>query len=127
MVGQVYAVLGSSERGTNMQSNSQITESWDSLVAVALLGTERRTAALPSLDGPLGSLLAQISDSVKAEQAFLRASALLAAYKRVGQQPAMSKSPQPSPCEQEEQPYCTPHAAGHLALMLSGQHAEVLP
>lgn len=110
-----------------MQSNSQITEAWDSLVAVALLGTERRTASLPSLGGTLGALLSQLSDGAKAEQAFLGASALLAAYTRVGRQPVMSKSPQPSPCEPEEHPYCTQRAAGHLALMLGGQHDDVLP
>ena len=114
-----------------MQSNNEITEVWNSLVAVALLGTERRTATLPSLAAPLGSLLAQIgenADSARPEQAFLGAATLLSAYKRAGQQrPAVSMEPPPTPCELEERLYCTPDAAGHLSLMLNGQYADVLP
>lgn len=111
-----------------MQSSSQITEAWNSLVAVALLGTERRPATLPNMEGALGSLLAQLGDSTGGERTLLGAAALLTAYKGAGRQRAgVGTSPMPAPSEPEERPYCTPRAEAHLALMLGGQHADILP
>src|SRR5688572_21768558 len=110
-----------------MNGHDRLSEAWTSIVAAALLGTERRPLEMPALEGNLGGLLAQVGESAQ-ERALLSAAALLAGYRRAGRQQAViSTAPLLAPCEPERLPYCTPRAAGHLALMLSGQHQDILP
>src|SRR4051812_44223731 len=98
---------------------------WPDLVAAALLGTERRSAPLSPFGGPLGDLLGRL-DGTSQEGALLGAAAAVALYRRAGRLPVVADAPLPPPCPPERLAVCSPQAAQDLALMLGGQHREVL-
>ncbi len=99
---------------------------WQDLVAAGLLGTDRR-AFTPPVAGPLGDLLTALPAATPAEQRWLAAAAAAGLYWRAGRQPlALPASPE-SPAPADDWPACSPAAAQHLGVMLTGQYAEVLP
>ncbi len=102
---------------------------WRKAVTVALLGSERQALPLPSLDGPLGGLLARLNggDNGGREGILLGASAILSLYLRAGRLPETDNQPLPEPCSPDDLPRCSPRAGQHLAMILNGQHPEVLP
>jgi hypothetical protein len=99
---------------------------WEELSAAALLGTERRPFAAPALDGPLAALFADLS-SREPEKALLGTAAALSLYRRAGHRPSRRQSTPLEPASSDDRPYCSTVSSGHLAVMLAGTHADVLP
>ena len=89
---------------------------WEDVVQSALLGTERRPCTVPEADGALGLLLLKISGT--GEQALLSAAAVLAQYRRAGNGAERFSANVPSPCLEEELPYCSQNAARLLTSIL---------
>lgn len=102
------------------------TTLWQNLVTAALLGTERQAFILPTVDGALGQLIAQI-DPNDQESALLSIVTAVAMHQRAGCALLMDQSPLAIPCEPDDMPRCCPSASHRLASMLSGEHQEVLP
>ena len=99
---------------------------WQDLVAAGLLGVERRAfTATPA--GPLGDMLATLPAPTLAEQRWLAAAAAAGLYWRAGREPLRLPGAPETPAPEDEWPACSPAAAQHLATMLTGQFAEVLP
>lgn len=109
-----------------MTANADAQTLWQDLVAVGLLGTERR-AFTPPAAGPLGKQLAALPAAAPAEQRWLAAAAAAGLYGRAGRQPLRLPPPAEAPAPADDWPPCSPAAAQHLGLMLTGQYAEVLP
>lgn len=95
------------------------------LSTIALLGTERRSIDLPTVEGSLGELLAGLDLEVQ-ERALLGAAAALGVHQRAGVQPISIGDP-PPPCDPDPLPRCAPAAAIHLIAMLEGAQISLLP
>jgi hypothetical protein len=99
---------------------------WQSLVATALIGTERQ-ADLPQVDGSaIGELMAQLPGS-NAETSLLNRAAALALYCKAGQQPLVLSTPGPIACEPDDVPICPQSALVYLRQTLSGDRRAQLP
>ncbi len=103
---------------------SDPASTWAGLARAALLGTERMPFQAPPLPADLAALG---SGAVPAEQALLRAAAVLAPFLKAGQepatlQPAASAAAQPDPAAASG-----PRASHALGLMLGGGHEALLP
>jgi Family of unknown function (DUF5691) len=99
---------------------------WEELAAAALLGTERRPFTPPSVPGPLAALFTGLSGR-EPEKALLGTAATLSLFRRAGRRPIKAESTPLEPAEADDRPFCSAIANGHLALILSGIHAEILP
>lgn len=97
---------------------------WQDVVTAALVGT-RQSLMLTLPDNQLGELLSRL-DSSDPEGFLLGAAAAIALYQRAGHLPVTDNQPLPTPCEPDDLPTCSPRAEQHLALMLKGEHAELL-
>jgi len=100
-------------------------EIWESLTSTAVLGTERQQVNLAA-DGPLGIMLAKLRDQDKEHQ-LLGAAAVVSLYRRAGATPTVDSEPLPAPAPADGRPDCPSHARECLAVMMCGQHDEVLP
>jgi hypothetical protein len=110
----------------NEATMSDVSGLWNDLVNAALLGTERRPYALPMSAGALGDTLAGLRDQAP-EAALLSAAATLALYRRAGRRPTPLPTMEGAPSPASDLPPCSAVAGRQLALMLTGQYAEVLP
>jgi hypothetical protein len=99
---------------------------WQDILSVAAVGTERQEVVLPPADDGLGRALRRLDPSDR-EGALLGAVALAALQRQAGLQPALDRQPSPEACEADEAPCCSAEAGQHLALMLGGEFKEVLP
>lgn len=99
--------------------------SWDTLVATALMGTDRQTPNLSEVDGALGDLLGQMT-STDAESSLLGAAGAIATYYQAGTVPDEQTISQPNPCDGDQQPYCSALALQLLNTMLNGKYRPVL-
>jgi uncharacterized protein DUF5691 len=98
--------------------------SWESLVAAALLGTDRRApepVVPPGAPADLGVALARRSP----EEALLGAAAAWAVARRAGAVADVGKPPAPAP--EDPRPMCSPAAGRRLAAILAGEHRALLP
>ncbi|NTV65276.1 MAG: hypothetical protein HGA65_17335, partial [Oscillochloris sp.] len=100
---------------------------WADLVATALLGTDRRTPALPAVGGALGALLGQIDVSADPPGALLGAAAAVALYGRAGWLPPRSLAQPFPPAPPDDLPTCGTTAGQYLSQMLAGKHRAALP
>src|SRR5262245_54278211 len=100
--------------------------SFDDLVRVALLGTERQALPPPPSNAALAQLQAQI-DASDRPRALLAYAALQAAFVRGGAVPARDPAPMPEPSPADERPWAPEGAAALLVRMLGGEQAAVLP
>ena len=73
-----------------------MTETWDQLVSLALLGTERQPFAAPNLDGTLGAIVSSINANDQ-EAALLATAAVLSCYRNAGFAPPTA-NPRRRPC-----------------------------
>lgn len=107
---------------------------WQDYVAAAVLGTGRRTGDRSSLPPALERLVSA-SDAAESgppegesEAAMLRAAAALSLYRRAGRTPGnghgLAEPYPPSPEERRRR--CSPASGQRLAIILDGQHAELL-
>jgi hypothetical protein len=104
------------------------TTQWNDLVAMALIGTQRRVPQFSSSDDSLGYMFEQLS-SVEPERALLVASAAAALYARGGRAPAMDERTLPTPCDLDDWPRCSPRSGAHLSRMLEREYdyGQLLP
>jgi Family of unknown function (DUF5691) len=99
---------------------------WQEVVKVALVGTERQALKVIPPDNKLGEILSCLDSSDK-EGSLLSAAGAIALYQRAGKISLSDKPPNPEPCESEELLDCSLLSRQHLALMLHGKHAQLLP
>jgi hypothetical protein len=99
---------------------------WQNILGVAAIGTERQELTLP----PCGSLLGRALNGLDVsdrEGALLGAAALASLHERAGMRPAADTQPLPEAAAEEQTASCSAAASQHLALMLAGEFKEVLP
>lgn len=101
------------------------TDYWQTILQTAVIGSERQPLALPAGTDALGKLLAQINSD--GEESLLSAAATMSLYETAGRQPQQVTLPPDRVCAQETLTRCSPRAGQHLAMMLQGQQAELLP
>jgi hypothetical protein len=99
---------------------------WEELTAAALLGTERRPFTPPIVLEPLASMLSGLSGR-EPEKALLGTASALSLFRRAGRRPIQVESNGLEPAAIDERPRSSTTSDSHLALMLAGIHADVLP
>jgi hypothetical protein len=104
----------------------ETNSAWNELVGAALVGTERRAFAPPSLPGALRNSLDAAREQPP-ETAVLSTAATLALYLRAGRTPVRLPLLERAPAAAMDLPPCSAAAGQQLALMLTGQYAEALP
>lgn len=104
----------------------QVESGWQTVVAAALVGTERQPFTPPPAPGKLGQVLAALT-SRSPEAALLSAAAVLVLHRQAGQRPEPVSGTLPSPCSLEDLPRCSARAARFLQQILQGQYAQLLP
>jgi len=100
-------------------------QTWDDILATAVVGTEQRELRLAARGDELGRLLAQISNTDR-EGLLLRAASVVGLYRSAGVAPTVDTQPSPEACEQDEASRVNRASGQHLALMLDGEFREVL-
>ena len=101
-------------------------QTWDDILATAVVGTEQRELRMGAREDELGRLLAQIS-STDREVQLLSAASVLGLYRNAGVVPPSDTQPLPETSDQEELVRCSRASGQHLELMLDGEFREVLP
>jgi Family of unknown function (DUF5691) len=99
---------------------------WTEITNTALIGCERKPPSLNGAADKLGSLLSQFDQNDR-EGALLGAAAMVSLYERAGSLPLKDTQPLPETCESDDAPRCGERATIHLAMMLRGEHKELLP
>ena len=100
-------------------------EAWKTLVANALVGTERQTPQPPRAEGALKQLVNQL-DWTQPEKAVLEAAGAIALHQQISQCPAKKNWTLVEPCSLEELPVVGPAIANHLDTAIS-TYPKVLP
>ncbi|WP_299415757.1 DUF5691 domain-containing protein [Acaryochloris sp. IP29b_bin.148] len=98
---------------------------WETLIANALIGTDRQPPQLPTGEGPLQALLSQVS--LEPEATLLQSAGILASYQQAGQCPISGSGTVPSPCSAETLSQCSDRTHHHLQTILNGEYKAVLP
>ena len=102
-------------------------ESWNTLLNVALLGTEKRGLEAAELDvvfeESVGLIQAQTTDR---EEVFLQTAALVFNYRQCGFLPLHKQTVSMAPAEEEEKPYASPEAHTVLTEILETGSAALL-
>ena len=99
---------------------------WQNILGIAAVGTERQEVTLPPSDSLLGRALNTLDVSDR-EGALLSAVALAALHRQAGFRATADGLPLPEVSAAEELPRCSAAAGRHLAIMLGGAFKEVLP
>ena len=99
-------------------------DSWQTLVATALVGTGRQTPQ-PVGEGALKALLDQL-DWSQPEGALLGAAGAISLHQRIGQHPPQKNWLTVEPCSLEDVPVVKPAIARHLDTAMNA-HPHVLP
>jgi uncharacterized protein DUF5691 len=100
-------------------------QTWDDILATAVVGTEQRELRLPAREDDLGSLLAQIGNTDR-ESLLLSAASVVGLYQSAGVVPPSDTQSLPEKCDQEDLVRGNRASGQHLALMLEGEFNEVL-
>ncbi|PZD73172.1 hypothetical protein C1752_02257 [Acaryochloris thomasi RCC1774] len=103
-----------------------MTGPWETLVATALMGTDRPTPDLSGFDGALGQFLEKL-DASDAEGLMLSMGGAIATYTQAGIQAAKHSGPIPEPCGPEVLPRCSSLSRQHLQQILNGPRQRILP
>lgn len=101
-------------------------QTWDEILATAVVGTEQRGLKLAPSDDELGRLLAQISNTDR-EGSLLSAASVVALYRSAGVAPPTDTQPLPEVCGEDDMIRSSLTSGQHLAWMLDGEFREVLP
>ena len=105
---------------------TQASALWDSLVASALVGSERQPFTLPAAEGPLAEIAEGLRSRNEPESALLHLAAAVSLYIDAGCVPAKIASPLPA-SDDDATPQCKPESAWFLDQILSdGQHDLVV-
>ncbi|HEU5460535.1 MAG TPA: DUF5691 domain-containing protein [Pyrinomonadaceae bacterium] len=100
-------------------------QTWDDILATAVVGTEQRELRFAAREDDLGSLLAQISNTDR-EGVLLSAASVVGLYRSAGVAPPADTQLLPEASEQDEASRANRASGQHLALMLEGEFREVL-
>lgn len=101
-------------------------QTWDDILATAVVGTEQREFKLAAREDELGSLLTQI-DNTDREASLLSAASVVALYRTAGVAPPPDTHALPEACAEDQTTSASVAAGQHLASMLEGEFKEVLP
>lgn len=103
-------------------------ELWETLVASALLGSERQPIPLPAMSGALGETLLQLQRADDPAGTLLGIAATITLYQHAGRLPVLDSSHKPVPLTlSDSRPTCAPLAVHHFTQLLSGFQQAVLP
>jgi hypothetical protein len=97
---------------------------WETVVSIALTGTERQPLNLPT-EGSVGQLLAKL-DPNDTEKSLLSAAATLSLHQKAGQPLQQTQSIQ-TPCELDDLPGCSQKVGYFLQQILKGEYPQLLP
>jgi hypothetical protein len=100
-------------------------QTWDNILAAAVIGTEHRQLDIVATESDLQHLLRQLS-STDPETELLSAASIVALYRKAGVTSSTDAHDLPEPAVLEERSRSSHASAQHLALMLSGEYREVL-
>ena len=100
-------------------------QTWDDILATAVVGTEQRELRLPAREDELGSVLVQISNTDR-ESLLLSAASVVGLYRSAGVAPPVDTQSLPEACDRDEMSRGNRASGQHLALMLDGEFKEVL-
>ena len=100
-------------------------QTWDDILATAVVGTEQRELRLAAREDELGRLLAQISNTDR-EVLLLSAASVVGLYRNAGVAAPADTQPSPEVCDPDEASRGNRASGQHLALMLEGEFSEVL-
>lgn len=101
-------------------------QTWDDILATAVVGTEQREFKLVAREDELGSLLAQIN-SADREVSLLSAAAVVALYRNAGAAAPVDTQALPEACSEDDVSRGSRATGRHLAMMLNGEFDDVLP
>ena len=101
-------------------------QTWDDILATAVVGTEQRELRLPAHEDDLGRVLAQISNTDR-EVHLLSAASVVGLYRNAGIAPPADSQSLPEACDRDEMSRANRASSQHLALMLDGEFREVFP
>src|SRR4051812_9799521 len=102
-------------------TENQKTSHWQSLVKIALLGTERSSLEAPAPDDALGQLLVRTAKG-NPQQILLPSAAIAPTYQRAGRKPSRPSSKLSTPPQTSDLPRLNFKAGGFLARMLAGEN-----
>ena len=100
-------------------------QTWDDILATAVVGTEQREQKFAAREDELGSLLAQINNTDR-ESLLLTAASIVGLYRSAGVVPPADTQPLFEACDQDDASRGNQASGQHLALMLDGEFKEVL-
>jgi uncharacterized protein DUF5691 len=110
-----------------MSTSDLKMQTWDDMLATAVVGTDQREFNLVDGEDELSRLLAQLSKTDR-EGFLLSAASLVALYRGAGIAPPVDAQPLPEACELDDDLGRVSARSGqHLAFMLEGEFREVLP
>ncbi|OUC13597.1 MAG: hypothetical protein B0A82_16205 [Alkalinema sp. CACIAM 70d] len=99
---------------------------WQTLVATALIGTDRQAPSEMGDASPIGQFLAQLPPTSQ-ETTLLNQAAALALYRKAGQKPTVLTATASSACAFDELPICPPPTLAYLHQTIQGDRAAFLP
>lgn len=115
----VLTLTGDTSTLINMQT-------WDDILAIAVVGTDQREFKPAAREDDLGRLLAQINDNDR-EGFLLTAASVVSLYRTAGVAPPADTQPADEVCAPEEMSRAGVRAGQHLWAMVNGQFSELLP
>ncbi len=100
---------------------------WETLVASALVGTDRQSPSIDFTAPALTNYQAALQSQSAAQQ-ILSVASLIATYQAVGQNTAIAGSPLLAAANSEQLTCCSPQTAQHLGTILQeNRYGEILP
>ncbi|HKY45353.1 MAG TPA: DUF5691 domain-containing protein, partial [Pyrinomonadaceae bacterium] len=100
-------------------------QTWDDILATAVIGTEQREIQLAAREDELRGVLAQINNTDR-ESLLLSAASVVGLYRNAGVVPPSDTQPLPEACDRDDVSRGNRASGQHLALMLDGEFKEVL-
>jgi len=101
-------------------------QTWDDILATAVVGTDQREFKLATRENDLGRLLAQIDGSDR-EGFLLTAASVISLYRSAGVVPPADTQPRGEACARDEMSRASARSGQHLWNMLNGEFNELLP
>ncbi|HEX5888012.1 MAG TPA: DUF5691 domain-containing protein [Pyrinomonadaceae bacterium] len=101
-------------------------QTWDDILATAVVGTDQREFKLAVREDELGRLLAQVSDTDR-EGFLLTAASVVSLYRSAGVAPPADTQPADEACTRDEMSRAGVSSGQHLWSMLNGAFSELLP
>ena len=101
-------------------------QTWEDILATAVVGTEQREFKLATGEDELGRLLGQLRNTDR-EGSLLSAASVVALYRGAGIAPPVDTLTSGEACDRDDASRGSVRTGQHLAFMLDGEFREVLP